>query len=171
MSDSPHDPHDPRDPRDTQDAQDTHDRGAAYRAYFTATTLSGQAAADALGQNPTDFHALNVLELSGPLTTGALATRIGLSQSATTRLVDRLVRNDWAHRVPDPADRRRVVVEAVPMTAQEQEDALGPVRRGLAEVLGAFDPDELRVLQRYFALAAPALHKAAAETREATRSR
>ncbi|MFJ2742078.1 MarR family winged helix-turn-helix transcriptional regulator [Streptomyces sp. NPDC087440] len=137
----------------------------AYRPYFTATTLSGQAAADALGQNPTDFHALNVLERSGPLTTGALATRIGLTQSATTRLVDRLVRNGWARRVPDPDDRRRVGVEAVPLTPQQVSDSLGPVREHIGTVLAAFTPDELRVLQRYFEQAAPALHQAAAQTR------
>ncbi|MFI5807434.1 MarR family winged helix-turn-helix transcriptional regulator [Streptomyces sp. NPDC051561] len=136
---------------------------AGYRTYFTAMTLSGQRAADALGQNPTDFHALNALEQSGPLTTGALAARVGLSQSATTRLVDRLVRNDWARRTPDPADRRRVLVEAVPLTEEEQQRSLGPVRRRLGEVLDTFDTDELRVLQRYFAAATPALQEAAAE--------
>ncbi|GGZ91703.1 hypothetical protein GCM10010329_10200 [Streptomyces spiroverticillatus] len=139
--------------------------GDAYRPYFTATTLSGQAAADALGQNPTDFHALDVLERSGPLTTGALAARIGLTQSATTRLVDRLVRNGWARRVPDPDDRRRVGVEAVPLAPQQVRDSLGPVREHIGAVLAAFTPDELRVLQRYFELAAPALHEAAAQTR------
>ncbi|MFF0746141.1 MarR family winged helix-turn-helix transcriptional regulator [Streptomyces sp. NPDC004111] len=145
------------------------DHAATYRAYFTAMTLCGQTAADALGQNPTDFHALNVLEFSGPLTTGALAARIGLSQSATTRLVDRLERNGWAHRAPDPADRRRVVVEAVPLTPQQQERTLGPVRRRLAEVLDTFDTAELGVLYRYFEAAAPALREAATRTREAAR--
>jgi DNA-binding MarR family transcriptional regulator len=147
------------------------DQATVYRAYFTAMTLSGQTAADALGQNPTDFHALNVLELSGPLTAGALAARIGLSQSATTRLVDRLERNGWARRTPDPADRRRVVIEAAALTAEEQEQSLGPVRRRLAEVLDTFDADELRILHRYFEAAAPALREAARETREVTRSR
>src|SRR5690348_17850934 len=105
-----------------------------YRSYLTAVVLHGQAAADALGQNPTDLYALNALELAGPLTTGVLAERIGLSQSATTRLVDRLERAGWVSRGPDPADRRRVVVTAVPVPEEEDEKAFGAARRRMAEV-------------------------------------
>ncbi|WP_406345117.1 MarR family winged helix-turn-helix transcriptional regulator [Streptomyces sp. NBC_00648] len=154
---------------DQERARETEDllrRGAGtYRAYLTAVVLHGQAAADVLGQNPTDLYALNVLELAGPLTTGALAERIGLTQSATTRLVDRLEKAGRLRRAPDPADRRRVVVESVPVPAEEDEQAFGAARRRMAEVFGGFDPDELRVLFRYFEAAAPALREATAETK------
>ncbi|MGG7574580.1 MarR family winged helix-turn-helix transcriptional regulator [Streptomyces sirii] len=137
----------------------------SYRGYVTATVLHGQAAADALGQHPTDLYALHALDLAGPLTTGALAERIGLSQSATTRLVDRLVRAGRARRTTDPEDRRRVLVEPLPLPPEEDEAAFGPARRRMAEVFGAFSEDELRVLFRYFAAAAPALRDATAETK------
>ncbi|MFE0379701.1 MarR family winged helix-turn-helix transcriptional regulator [Streptomyces inhibens] len=137
----------------------------SYRAYVTATVLHGQAAAEALGQHPTDLYALHALDLAGPLTTGALAERIGLSQSATTRLVDRLVRAGRARRAPDPDDRRRVLVEPLPIPHDEDEAAFGPARRRMAEVFRGFTADELRVLFRYFAAAAPALRDATAETK------
>ncbi|REK90111.1 MarR family transcriptional regulator [Streptomyces inhibens] len=137
----------------------------SYRAYVTATVLHGQAAAEALGQHPTDLYALHALDLAGPLTTGALAERIGLSQSATTRLVDRLVRAGRARRAPDPDDRRRVLVEPLPIPHDEDEAAFGPARRRMAEVFRSFTADELRVLFRYFAAAAPALRDATAETK------
>ncbi|WP_406001567.1 MarR family winged helix-turn-helix transcriptional regulator [Streptomyces sp. NBC_00829] len=140
-----------------------------YRHYLTAVVLHGQAAAETLGQNPTDVYALNVLELAGPLTTGSLAERIGLSQSATTRLVDRLERAGWVRRGPDAADRRRVVVEAVPLTPEQDEEAFGAARRRMAEVFDGFSADELRVLSRYFEQAAPALRAATTETRNAAR--
>ncbi|MFK4225636.1 MarR family winged helix-turn-helix transcriptional regulator [Streptomyces sp. NPDC019890] len=140
-----------------------------YRGYLTAVVLHGQAAADTLGQNPTDVYALNALELAGPLTTGALAERIGLSQSATTRLVDRLERAGRVRRGPDAADRRRVVVEAVPLTREQDEAAFGAARSRMAEVFEGFSPDELRVLLRYFEQATPALREATAETRSETR--
>ncbi|KAK1180651.1 MarR family transcriptional regulator [Streptomyces sp. NBS 14/10] len=136
-----------------------------YRSYLTAVVLHGQAAADALGQNPTDLYARNALELAGPLTTGVLAERIGLSQSATTRLVDRLERAGWVRRGPDPVDRRRVVVAAVPVPEEADEKAFGPARRRMAEVFDGFGDDELRVLRRYFERAAPALRAATAETK------
>ncbi|MGP8302627.1 MarR family winged helix-turn-helix transcriptional regulator [Streptomyces inhibens] len=138
----------------------------SYRAYVTATVLHGQAAAEALGQHPTDLYALHALDLAGPLTTGALAERIGLSQSATTRLVDRLVRAGRARRAPDPDDRRRVLVEPLPIPHDEDEAAFGPARRRMAEVFRSFTVDELRVLFRYFAAAAPALRDATAETKQ-----
>ncbi|MFG2821319.1 MarR family winged helix-turn-helix transcriptional regulator [Kitasatospora sp. NPDC048365] len=137
----------------------------AYREYLGAVVLHGQAAAEVLGQNPTDVYALNVLALSGPLAASVLAGRIGLSQSATTRLVDRLERAGRVRRVPDPADRRRVLVESMPVPAEEDERAFGPARRRLGEVFAGFSEDELRVLFRYFTQAAPALREAAAETR------
>ncbi|WP_326649152.1 MarR family winged helix-turn-helix transcriptional regulator [Streptomyces sp. NBC_01750] len=141
-----------------------------YRDYLTAVVLHGQAAAETLGQNPTDVYALNALELAGPLTTGGLAARIGLSQSATTRLVDRLEQAGWIHRRPDPADRRRVVVEAVPLTREQDEAAFGAGRRRMAEVFDGFSADELRVLVRYFEQAGPALREATAETRSGARA-
>ncbi|WP_406305693.1 MarR family transcriptional regulator [Streptomyces sp. NBC_00885] len=140
-----------------------------HRSYLTAVVLNGQAAAETLGQNPTDVYALSTLELAGPLTTGGLAERIGLSQSATTRLVDRLERAGRVRRGPDANDRRRVVVESVPLTPEQDEAAFGAARRRMAEVFAGFSPDELRVLVRYFEQAAPALREASAETRKAKR--
>ncbi|WP_329115592.1 MarR family winged helix-turn-helix transcriptional regulator [Streptomyces sp. NBC_01465] len=130
---------------------------ATYRAYLTAVVLHGQSAADTLGQSSTDLYALNILELAGPLTTGALAERTGLTQSATTRLVDRLERSGWARRGPDPADRRRVLVEAVPLTRAQDEAAFGETRRRMAEVFDSFTETELQTLFRYFAQATTAL--------------
>ncbi len=55
------------------------DPGAVYRRYLSAVVLHGQAAAEAVGLNPTDLYALNLLALSGPLTSGELAERTGLT--------------------------------------------------------------------------------------------
>lgn len=140
-----------------------------YRAHLTAAALYGQSATAALGQNPSDAYALSALELAGPLTTGMLAERIGLSQSATTRLVDRLERAGWVRRGHRAPDRRRVVVEAVPLTPEQEEATFGAARRRMAAVFDRFSTEELRVLYRYFELATPALREATAEIRSAAR--
>ncbi|MEV0096200.1 MarR family transcriptional regulator [Streptomyces sp. NPDC050738] len=142
---------------DQDRADQLRSHAATYRAYLTAVVLHGQTAADTLGQSSTDLYALNILQLAGPMTTGALAERTGLTQSATTRLVDRLERSGWARRNPDPADRRRVLVEGVPPTREQDEAAFGEARRRMAEVFGAFSEAELNVLFRYFAQATTAL--------------
>lgn len=68
-------------------------------------------AAERLGVNETDLHCLNIIENSGGLSAGQLATQSGLTPGAVTGVVDRLERAGFARRVPDPADRRRVRVE------------------------------------------------------------
>ncbi|WP_226900320.1 MarR family transcriptional regulator [Nonomuraea phyllanthi] len=88
------------------------DPSVTFRHYLSAMVLNSLAAAEAAGLNATDYHALNLLDLTGPLTSGELAVRAGLTTGATTRLIDRLERGGHARRVPDPADRRKVMVES-----------------------------------------------------------
>lgn len=66
------------------------------------------------GSLGTDVAGVVVLELTdrlGPMGVGVLADRIGLSSSATSRLVDRLERGGLADRTPDrDVDGRRMLV-------------------------------------------------------------
>lgn len=54
--------------------------------------------------------ALIALNRAQPLTMGELAWELALTESATTRLVDRLVRTNLVRRERDPGDRRVVRV-------------------------------------------------------------
>lgn len=74
-------------------------------------------------------------------------------------------------RAADPADRRKVVVEAVPGALAEVEAAVGPARRRIAEVLAAYTPEQQALLFDYFARAAPAFREATEEIRTLTRER
>ncbi|GLY95414.1 MarR family transcriptional regulator [Actinoplanes sp. NBRC 103695] len=139
---------------------DAHD---VFRRYLDAVGLNGLALAEAAGLNTTDWHAISVLEQDGPLTSGALAERTGLTTGATTRLIDRLERAGHARRAADPRDRRRVVVEHVPNL--DVDAITGPARRHLAAVLGSYTPEEVDLLFDFFERAAPALHAATAEIR------
>ena len=79
-------------------------------------------AADAMGMNTTDMQAIHLLAEDGPMGTTALAARLGISQAATTVLVDRLERAGHLERVRDTVDRRRVVVSE---TAAARETSRG----------------------------------------------
>src|SRR3954468_2662759 len=79
-----------------------------------ATDRFDQAVADALGLNRTDMRCLDVLDREGPVTAGRLAHETGLTSGAITTAIDRLERGGFARRLPDPADRRRVLVELTP---------------------------------------------------------
>ncbi|NUT46357.1 MAG: MarR family transcriptional regulator [Saccharothrix sp.] len=143
-------------------------RELVFRRYLDAVGLHGMAGAEAAGLHASEWHALSLIELDGSLTAGELATRVGLTTGATTRLVDRLVRAGYVRRVADPADRRKVLVEPVPDALAGVEELVGPARRRIADVLASYNPQELDVLFDYFARAAPAYREATREIREAT---
>jgi DNA-binding MarR family transcriptional regulator len=56
------------------------------------------------------FRALTVLHEHGPQNASALAGALGVAPSTITRLSNRLVRDGLIDRVPDPEDRRAVVL-------------------------------------------------------------
>jgi DNA-binding MarR family transcriptional regulator len=69
--------------------------------------------AERLGMTWTDLQALYVLANHGPATPGELAKKVALTSGSGSRMIDRLVAAGFVRRVPDPHDRRRVVVEPV----------------------------------------------------------
>ncbi|GAB3210828.1 MarR family transcriptional regulator [Nocardia tengchongensis] len=134
---------------------------AAYREYLTAQAVAAHVTAQALGLGPTDFFGLNLIALAGSMTAGELAERTGLSTGAVTRLIDRLERAGYVRRAPDPADRRKVVVEPTPDPDGRIDAVLAPQRTRMGEVFADFEPRQLVVLFDYFARAAIALRQTA----------
>jgi DNA-binding MarR family transcriptional regulator len=147
------------------------DAHAVYRRYLSAVVLKSLAHADAAGLHPTDLYALNILELSGSLTAGALAEQTGLTTGAATRLIDRLEQHGHVRRVADPTDRRRILVETVADATSDSDDTFGPARRRLAEVFARYSPDQLKILFDYFEHASAAFQKATEETRQTAKRR
>jgi DNA-binding MarR family transcriptional regulator len=70
--------------------------------------------AERLGMTWTDLQALYVLANHGAATPGELARRVALTSGSGSRMIDRLVAAGFVRRVPDPHDRRKVLVEPVP---------------------------------------------------------
>jgi DNA-binding MarR family transcriptional regulator len=134
--------------------------GAVYPRYLNAIVLHGLATAQAVGLGPTDLYAVGTLTFYGRMTSGDLAAKTGLTTGATTRLIDRLEQRGLVRRVPDPADRRRVLVEAAETDALELDDALAPARDKLGEVFAACSPAEIDILTDHFERATPAFHEA-----------
>jgi DNA-binding MarR family transcriptional regulator len=101
-------------------------------------------AAERLGVNRTDLHAINTIENSGGLTAGELAAATGLTTGAVTGVIDRLERAGYARRVPDPADRRRVKVEVTPKFYARADKIWGPMAADWTSRLGRrFTAEEL----------------------------
>lgn len=77
----------------------------------TATVLFHAAVAEQVGVGATDMKCYSLLRQTGPLTAGELAQQVSLTTGAITGVIDRLERAGLARRIPDPLDRRRVVVQ------------------------------------------------------------
>jgi DNA-binding MarR family transcriptional regulator len=139
---------------------------AGYRRYLAAIVMFHLAAADEVGIGATDYQALNVLDVDGPMTSGELAQRLALSTGATTRLIDRLEASDVARRVPDPADRRRVMVEATGRMPDGLAEVLAAVRKPVSRAFTGLDAHQLEGLASYLSTATEAYRTAARELRD-----
>jgi DNA-binding MarR family transcriptional regulator len=100
-----------------------------FRAAGNQDAAFDNLAAERLGLNRTDLHAINIIENSGGLTAGELAARAGLTTGAVTGVIDRLERSGYARRVSDPADRRRVMVEVTPAWYARADKIWGPMAK------------------------------------------
>ena len=103
----------------------------------------------ALGINRSDHRTLDVLEQEGPLPAGQLARAVGLSTAAMTTVLDRLEARGFAARKPDPADRRRVLVELSPALHQAMWPLYAPLAQMAEEVYEHFTDAELEVVARF----------------------
>ena len=85
--------------------------GAQVRAGQRATDVVDDLMCQLLGVNRTDARCLDILDEHGSMSAGDLAEASRLTTGAITAVIDRLERAGYARRVPDPSDRRRVLVE------------------------------------------------------------
>ena len=110
------------------------------------TALFSQAVAERLGLAGTDVECLDFLLVEGRLTVGRLAELTGLTTGSATRMVDRLEQACFVKRVPDPADRRRVLVEPVPGLDAKLGALHDSIRKAQIEVLERYDDRQLELL-------------------------
>ena len=107
-----------------------------------------EAGAAYLGINPIDGRALDVIDQHGRITAGDLARELRLSTGAVTALVDRLERANYARRVRDDDDRRRVLIEATPVVQELSAQIYGTPEDAVA-FAKEFSDEELEILFRF----------------------
>lgn len=74
---------------------------------------------------------------------GTLARSLHVSMPTVTGIVDRLVRSGYVRRMPDPDDRRQVLVELTPRGQAFIRQFQAVIRRRWEEVLRSLAPSEL----------------------------
>ena len=113
------------------------------------SVLFSHLAAERAGLRPTDLESLDILALTGPIPAGRLAALTGLSTGSVTALIDRLEAAGCVRREPDPADRRRVIVQPVPWPAPMAEAAqplYAAMAAGFEELCRQYGDEELALI-------------------------
>ncbi|MFD5179997.1 MarR family winged helix-turn-helix transcriptional regulator [Nocardia sp. NPDC058379] len=122
---------------------------AAQRSATDGVMLH-QAVADKLGLHVTDLRCLNMLRLGGPATAGELAAQTALTTGAVTKMVDRLLAAGYVRREHDVADRRRVIVTAIPARIDEIAPHYELLARSFAAALDDYSDEQLALVLDLF---------------------
>ncbi len=137
----------------------------AVRANQLATDKMDDAAARCLGVNRTDSRCLDVIERLGPVSAGRLATEAGLSTGAVTAVIDRLVAKDYLRRVPDPDDRRRVLVEITDLLEERAGHLYGPLAEESVPALSRYSVAELELITGFLRMGTEMVERRTAAVR------
>jgi DNA-binding MarR family transcriptional regulator len=109
----------------------------------------GQTVAIRFGLSESDIETLEALIDRGASTAGRLSELTGLTSGAVTRVIDRLEQGGYVRRIPDPADRRRVIVEVVPEKVAAIQSTLGRIGRASAEEIGRYSDAQLSLINDF----------------------
>ncbi|WP_424210664.1 MarR family winged helix-turn-helix transcriptional regulator [Streptomyces sp. BI20] len=136
--------------------------------YMALGILGQQEVAQHLGLNVTDLTCLGHVLGAGdrPLGAGELAELMQLTTGAITGVLNRLERAGYAHREPDPEDRRRVRVVPDPGATARVIAVYEPMYARLAGVFARFSDEEVAVIADWFAQAADEVREHCADLRE-----
>lgn len=120
--------------------------GNEVRANQRATDVVDELVCQLLGVNRTDARCLDILDQHGSMSAGDLAEASRLTSGAITAVIDRLERAGLARRVPDPSDRRRVLVELTPKAyAVSTELMVEPMTELYTPLAERYTEDQLRL--------------------------
>jgi DNA-binding MarR family transcriptional regulator len=116
------------------------------RESSAATVMLHTAIAERAGLTASDTKTMDILVRSGPLTAGEIALRTGLATASVTTLIDRLESKGLVRRVPDPRDRRRVIVEPVAARVSEAEPFFRWMEGAFEGLLDFYSDDQLATI-------------------------
>jgi len=122
----------------------------------------GAAPPSAAPLSPRHIAALEQL-LGSPLTVSELASRLGLTLPTVSGVLADLGRAGFIERHPDPADRRRTIVQVIPGQATLIGEWLDGAARPLSRVLDQLSPAEQDAFIKAMNLLETELHRPGAQ--------
>ena len=114
------------------------------REFIAGSIMYNQQVADRVGLRLTDMQCINVLDLMGPSTPGELACSTGLTTGGVTVMLDRLEKSGYVKRVPNPRDRRSVLVRLNPTKLKKVQAFYDEINERMVALLDETPDRELR---------------------------
>jgi MarR family transcriptional regulator, organic hydroperoxide resistance regulator len=114
------------------------------REFIAGSIIHNQQVADRVGLRLTDMQCINVLDLMGPSTPSELARSTGLTTGGVTVMLDRLEKEGYVKREPNPRDRRSVLVRLNPRKLEKVQAFYGEINERVATLLDETPEAELR---------------------------
>jgi DNA-binding MarR family transcriptional regulator len=109
--------------------------------------LHTNAVASEMGLSATEFESMDLISHHQPMSAGALAFECGLTTGAITGIVDRLEKAGFVHRVRDPKDRRRVLLESIDSDKTKRVcDLYQPMQEIFEEIIGTCNSEQISFL-------------------------
>jgi DNA-binding MarR family transcriptional regulator len=133
---------------------------SAMDSLVAAHLLGQQEMAQRLGLNVSDLLCFAYVIQAGEnlLTAGDIAERAHVTTGGVTGILNRLERAGYVTRVPDPTDRRRVRVAAVPEAVIRVTALYEPHYARLNDLFADYSADELAAITDWFTRATTLAH-------------
>lgn len=114
----------------------------------TLTVLHTNAIAHKIGLSATEFESMDLISRHQPMSAGKLAFQCGLTTGAITGIIDRLERVGVVHRVRDPEDRRRVLLEPIEDEEKSRKvcELYQPMQEMFEKIMGKCTPEQITFL-------------------------
>jgi DNA-binding MarR family transcriptional regulator len=122
----------------------------AMQEVIASAVLTNERIARSVGLNVVDFQTYGVLLRNAePMTPGQVSQATELPSSTTTRVLDRLEAKGMVERRPDPGDRRKTWVQALPFDDERVGAAYADIVRQMEDVHAGYTVAELQTVLRY----------------------
>lgn len=121
----------------------------AMGEYNSAVALLRNATARNLGINTVDMECLNFLTLKGGSTPTEVARHTGLTTGSTTAMLDRLEKAGYLVRMPNPADRRGVLLKVSDSLRSTLLESMTDLRNVQNKLIENYSDKELELIANY----------------------
>lgn len=119
-------------------------RSVSRLKYYSIKRFSDQG----INMSPSQMGILFFLNIKGEMNMSALSSSMGLDNSTLTRLVDKLLLTGFVERIPNPADRRGLLVRITDKGRQEGVRAAAISQEINGEILEGFTEAEIEIFIR-----------------------